>query len=44
MEKESELSKDDAKRALERVQKVTDATISEVDALLKSKEAECLEV
>lgn len=44
MEKESELSKDDAKRALERVQKVTDATISEVDTLLKSKEAECLEV
>lgn len=44
MEKDGELSKDDAKRALEKVQKFTDATIAEIDTMLKAKEAECLEV
>ena len=44
LEKESELSKDDAKKVLDRIQKETDSAISEVDNLLKAKEAECMEV
>jgi ribosome recycling factor len=44
LEKDSELTKDDAKRSLDRVQKQTDSSIAEIDALLKSKEAEVLEV
>ncbi len=43
-EKDSSLSKDDAKRVLEKIQNQTDKRISEVDTLLKAKEAECLEV
>ena len=44
MEKESLATKDEAKKALDKIQKQTDAAISEVDALLAQKEAECLEV
>lgn len=44
LEKDSVVSKDDSKRALDRIQKQTDASIEEVDGLLKAKEAECLEV
>ena len=43
LEKEG-LSKDDVKRATERVQKQTDQTIAEIDKMLAQKEAECLEV
>jgi ribosome recycling factor len=43
-EKDSSLSKDDAKKVLEKIQTQTDKRIAEVDILLKAKEAECLEV
>jgi ribosome recycling factor len=39
-----ELSEDDAKRETERIQKLTDEYIARVDALLKAKEEEGLEV
>lgn len=44
LEKDGVLSKDDSKKSQDVVQKQTDAAIQQVDALLKAKEAECLEV
>lgn len=44
LEKDSVLTKDDAKKTLDRIQKQTDAYTDEVDVLLKQKEAECMEV
>jgi ribosome recycling factor len=44
MEKEKLISEDDAKRAQERLQKVTDAMIAEVDQTGQKKEEEILEV
>lgn len=44
MEKDSELTKDDAKRHQDKVQKQTDASIAQVDSMLAAKEAECMEV
>ncbi|MCC6953687.1 MAG: ribosome recycling factor [Deltaproteobacteria bacterium] len=38
------MSKDDIKRSTDRVQKLTDQTIAEIDKMLSQKEAECLEV
>lgn len=42
-EKEGELSQDDARRGLERVQKLTDEHIKQIDDLAKAKERELLE-
>ncbi|WP_294946610.1 ribosome recycling factor [Sulfurivirga sp.] len=42
--KEKEISEDEARRAEEQVQKLTDQYIEKVDALLKEKEAALLEV
>lgn len=44
LEKGSEISEDDKKRGLERVQKKTDAAIEQVDQLLEEKEKEIMEV
>ena len=44
LEKDGTVSKDDAAKALEKVQKQTDASVAEVDNLLQAKEAECMEV
>jgi len=44
LEKDSVVNKDDAKKASDGVQKQVDKYVAEVDALLKAKEAECLEV
>ncbi len=44
LEKEKLISEDDAKRALERLQKITDAMIVEVDQTAQKKEEEILEV
>lgn len=44
LEKDEGLSKDDAKRALDKVQKQTDQTIAEIEKLLEGKVAECMEV
>jgi ribosome recycling factor len=41
-EKKKEISEDDRKRLETEVQKLTDATISEIDAALGSKEKEIL--
>ena len=38
------VSKDEVKKAQEKIQKQTDATIEEIEKMLKAKEAECLEV
>lgn len=43
-EKDSEISEDELKRLLDKVQKSTDEHVSKVDALLEAKEAEVLEV
>jgi len=43
-EKKGEMSEDDARRAQDELQKLTDRTISEIDALLAAKEAEITEV
>jgi len=43
-EKEGVVSKDDAKKALDKVQKQTDVFIKEIDKHLAVKEAECMEV
>jgi ribosome recycling factor len=43
-EKAGEISQDDARRGEEQVQKKTDAFIAEIDALLKKKELEIMEV
>jgi ribosome recycling factor len=44
LEKKSEVSKDDAKRSEEQLQKVTDKYIGQVEELQKAKEAELMEV
>lgn len=43
-EKDGSLSKDDAKKLLDNIQKQTDSMTAEVDVLLKNKESECMEV
>ncbi len=43
-EKNSELSKDDSAKLLDKIQKQTDSACAEVDKLLSVKEAECMEV
>ncbi len=42
--KEKEISEDEERRAQERVQKLTDEAIREIDALLAEKEAELMEI
>ena len=44
LQKDGEVSEDDAKRALDQVQKVTDTRTGEIDELCKAKEADLLEV
>ncbi|MCC6931726.1 MAG: ribosome recycling factor [Deltaproteobacteria bacterium] len=44
LEKDSIATKDEAKKALDKVQKQTDSYIEEIDKLLKAKEAEAMEV
>jgi ribosome recycling factor len=44
LEKKSEVSKDEAKRSEEQLQKLTDKYIAQVDELQKTKEAELMEV
>jgi ribosome recycling factor len=44
LEKKSELSEDEARRAVDELQKLTDRTIAEIDALLSAKEKEITEV
>jgi ribosome recycling factor len=44
LEKKSEVSKDEAKRSEDQLQKLTDRYIAQVDELQKTKEAELLEV
>ena len=43
-EKEGEVTQDEAKRALDQLQKITDAHVAKVDALASRKEAEVMEV
>ena len=43
-EKDGDISEDDHRREAERVQKLTDETISTVDHLLADKEAEIMQV
>ena len=42
--KEKEASEDDARRGEERIQKVTDARVAEVDKTVAAKEAELMEI
>jgi ribosome recycling factor len=44
LEKDGEISKDDAHNQSEQVQKMTDATVKEIDDTLASKEAEIMQV
>jgi ribosome recycling factor len=44
LKKEGEVGEDDERRAEGELQKLTDAAIAEIDALLKGKEEEILEV
>jgi len=44
LEKDGDVAKDEAKKAMDLIQKKTDGFVSQIDALLKAKEAECLEV
>jgi ribosome recycling factor len=44
LEKDGDFSKDDSKRAMDQLQKVTDRYIGEVDAIAERKEQELLEV
>jgi ribosome recycling factor len=44
LEKAKDISEDDKKRGLDRVQKETDATIAKIDAILADKEKEIMEV
>ena len=44
LKKEGEVGEDDERRAEAELQKQTDAAVSEIDGLLKSKEEETLEV
>jgi len=43
-EKASSITKDDAKKHLEKIQAQTNSSVSKVDELLSTKEAECLEI
>ncbi len=43
-EKEGEISEDDSRRAADRVQKLTDSKIAEVDHVLAEKESDLLEL
>ncbi len=43
-EKDGDISEDDARKQADRVQKLTDDTISQVDSLLAGKEAEIMQV
>lgn len=42
--KESEITEDEERKALDRIQKIADEAVSEIDRLLKTKEADILEV
>ena len=42
--KEKEISQDDERRAEDLVQKLTDSNVADIDALLKEKEAELMEI
>ena len=44
LEKDGDVAKDESAKVLDRIQKQTDNSSKEVDALLKAKEAECMEV
>ena len=44
LEKDKEITEDESKKAHDEVQKITDSAISEVDALVKAKEAEIMKV
>ena len=44
LKKDSEISEDDARRAEEQIQKLTDKFIGTVDEMLKKKEAEVMEI
>lgn len=44
LEKDSALTKDESKKAQDRIQKLVDTYTDEVDKMLKAKEAECMEV
>jgi ribosome recycling factor len=44
LEKDGIVAKDESAKILERIQKQTDTAVSDVDKLLESKEAECMEV
>lgn len=44
LEKDKEITPDDSKNAQEQIQKITDKYISEVDAILKTKEQEIMKV
>jgi ribosome recycling factor len=44
LEKKSEVSKDDAKRSEDQLQKITDKYIGQIDELQKAKESELMEV
>lgn len=44
LEKDGKTTKDESKKAQDKIQQQTDLQISEIDKLLKAKEAECLEV
>lgn len=43
-QKDGEIPEDDAKRATDQVQELTDGFIKQIDAVLKSKEEEIMEV
>jgi len=44
LQKEKEISEDDERRAEEKIQKLTDQNVQEVDAVLAAKEAELMEI
>lgn len=44
LEKDGDVAKDETARVMEKVQKQTDSSISEIDKILAQKEAECMEV
>lgn len=44
LKKDSEISEDDARRAEEQIQKLTDKYIASVDEMMKKKEAEVMEI
>ena len=44
LEKDKEISEDDSKKGQAEVQKITDATVAQIDSILASKEADILKV